>query len=61
MDTIGTSLQQLWVLVESIVNTLKEEKGALLLAQQQFELVHPPPFVAECEHACSFTGPAASV
>ena len=54
MDTISTNLQHLEVLVESIVKALKEEREALLLAQQQFESVHLPHFVVVAEHACSF-------
>ena len=46
MDVIDARMQQLRVLVESIVTAMKEERDTLHFARQQFELVHPHP------HSC---------
>ena len=48
MDTISTRLQQLEVLVQSIVGTLEAEKEAVVFAQQKLELVHPPFLLLLC-------------
>ena len=40
MDTFNADLQQLYALFESMVATLRKEKGELHDACQQFELVY---------------------